>query len=378
MMQRIKLLHTVLSLETGGLERLVTEMSLKMDRNRFDIEVCSFDKLGPFADLLTENGIRVTLLQRNQERYDAFYPLRLMRFLYEKKPQLLHMHTGTFYAGSVAAFLARTPATVYTDHGRSLIEKQVRLKSDRVAALIVDRIVAVSEELKDYLIRVVKLPRRKIITVINGVDTSEFQKREKPAGLLAEFSLSSKSKIIGTVGRLAEVKDHLSLIKAFKLVYQAIPDTHLLLAGDGPMKQELSRWAMENGLNSAVTFAGYREDIPELLNLFDIFVLSSVSEGTSRALLEAMASGLPAVVTNVGGNASIVDHGENGLVVQPKNVNQLSEAIIDLLKDEEKHKRFSQNAVRKIRDNYSLDKMVEAYTKLYLELLLSKKGVLNS
>lgn len=371
---KINILHLVLSLETGGLERIVAESALAIDKDIFNVEVCCIDRLGEFTDLLSRSAINVSLLEKNQAHYDYFYPFRLRKFLLEKNIQVLHLHSGTFFLGTQAGILARTPVIVYTDHGRHLFETKMQLFTDRFSGYFVDRIVAVSNELEYYLINNIKLPKNKITSIINGINIDEYFYREKPLSLLREFCIEQKDKVIGTVGRLAEVKDQITLLEAFSVVHQRIPNTVLLLVGNGPMKNELINKIIELNLNDCVEITGNRNDVSALLNIFDIFVLSSLSEGTSVALLEAMSSGIAPIVTNVGGNPSIVENNINGVLINPKNVDELAENLISLLQNDERRLTYGRNASQKVREKFSIANMVKIYENMYLSLLKEKKG----
>jgi L-malate glycosyltransferase len=369
---KINVMHVVLSLETGGLERIVADSVLAIDKDKFNVEVCCLDRLGSFAELLIEQGNRVMLLQRNQFRYDYLFPLKLRKHLIEKNVHILHIHSGTFFLATQAGILARTPVMIYTDHGRPLVESRIDVLMDRFSGHFVDQIVAVSNKLKEYLIKQIKLPENKLMTLINGINTESYCFREKSQTLLQEFRISPNHKVIGTVGRLAEVKDYTSLIEAFDIVHNKLPDTALILVGDGPMRTNLEQKIVELNLKGFIKLAGNRTDIPNLLNLFDLFVLSSLSEGTSVALLEAMASRVAPIVTNVGGNPSIVDNNINGILVKPNNVDELADNLISLLQDDERRKKYGENAAQKVRVKFSLAKMVNEYERLYIRLLNGK------
>jgi len=371
--RKINLMHAVLDMDIGGLQRLISETTMVMNRELFHIEVVCYDQLGCFAEYLKDNGIEVTLLQKNQKRADLLYPLRLAKFLKQKKVDILHMHPGAFVFGCLAGAMVRTPALVYTEHGRAVVEEKVRLIEDRISGFFVDRMIAVSRDLEKYLVEVVHLPAQKICTVINGIRTEKFQRREKSEQILKEFNISGDCKVIGTVSRLDAVKDQLNMIKAFQLVNEKIPDSKLLLVGEGLMREKLTEYIEQNKLNEKVIITGLRGDVPEMLNIFDLFVLSSLSEGTSVSLLEAMAARLPAVVTNVGGNPDIIDHGINGLVVEPKDTRALAGAMLEILKDSDKYERFSRAAIEKVEKDYSIEKMVNTYTEIYFQILRKKR-----
>jgi len=375
--KKINLMHVVLSLEVGGLEKLVVESALGIDKDLYNVEVCCFDTLGSFSATLLSHGIKVTLLQRNQHRYDYFFPLKLRSFLIKKKVHILHIHSGTFFLSVQAGFLARTPVMVYTDHGRQLVETKIEILMDRFSGIFADKIIAVSKELENYLVDMIKLPAKKTTTIINGINTEKYSVRMKPADLMKEFGIAQKFMVIGTVGRLAEVKDQTSLIEAFSIVHKEIPNSILMLVGDGPMRKELSNKITELKLNDYIKITGNRNDVPQILNLFDIFVLSSLSEGTSVALLEAMSSGIAPIVTDVGGNPSIVDNNVNGNIVKPKEVFIMADTMIELLKDDKKRRNYGTRASIKINTHYSIRSMLNQYTELYMAILKYKNVTIS-
>lgn len=368
---KINLLHVVLEMGIGGLQRLITDTTLAMDREKFNIEVVCLDELGCFAEVLQSNGIKVTLLRRH-DRHLALYPFRLARFMRQRKVHVVHMHPGSFIFGILAAVLARVPVTVYTEHGRGVPEHPLRIKEDRVSGVFVDRIIAVSKELELYLADTIKLPAHKICTVINGIKVSEFTQRPKDPRLLAEFGIAPEAKVLGTVARLDPVKDQATMIGALKKVRESIPNVHLLLVGDGPERGALEDVAKANGLEKNVTITGQRNDVPKMINLFDLFLLSSLREGTSISLLEAMSSGVAPVVTNVGGNPAIVTDGVDGLLVESRNPEAMGNAITGLLLDDEKRKALAIAAAMKVRQQYSIENMVRQYVKIYVEHLGKK------
>lgn len=371
---KINVMHVVLGLVLGGLERLVVEISLRMDKELFNVEVCCLDDYGFFADSLIKQGINVTVVQKNQKHYDPFYPFTLRKFLREKKVHVLHMHSGVYFLASQAGALARTPVKIYTDHGRLLEDSRQFAYEDRFASLFVDQIVAVSKELEKQLVEVIGLPAKKTMTIINGINTDEFVPREKSKSLLEEFGLKEDQKVIGTVGRLDGIKDQASMIRSFEIVRQKIPGSVLMLVGDGPLEGELREQVRQSGLGDSVIFTGCRSDVQSILNLMDLFVLTSLSEGTPISLLEAMASGVVSVVTDVGGNPSIIDNGVDGLIVKPGNIPQIADGMIELLSNAEKSQIIREKALYKVRKKYSIDRMVDSYTELY-QKLLRKKGV---
>lgn len=369
--RKINVLHLLLSLETGGMERFVYEHCLEIDKSMFNVSVCCIDRLGGFYESLVENGIRVDLLEKNQNHFDWFFPWKLKKYLKEDNINILHIHTGAFFHGSVAGFLAKTPGIIYTEHGRHLVEPKVIYLLDKISSMFTDKIVTVSPDLKKHLINKIKLPAKKIVTIINGVNTKSFIPRDKSINLLKELGIESGYNVIGAVGRLAPIKNQAALIRAFDIVQQKIPKSRLILVGEGPCETELKNLTHELGLVGSVVFAGNRKDIPEILNLFDVFVLPSLLEGTSLSLLEAMASGVPPVVSNVGGNPNIVTEDYNGYLVEPNDFEKMAEKIISILTDAEKAQVFKNNSRNTVLSGFSLETNVELYKKIYIDLLMN-------
>lgn len=369
---KINLIHIVLEMSIGGLQRLITDMTLAMDRARFNVEVICLDDLGCFAEVLQSHGIAVHLLRRH-DRHLALSPLRLAKFLRARKAHIIHMHPATFIFGALASPFAGRPVVVYTEHGRAVPEERIRVIEDRVSAFFVDRIIAVSKDLELYLVDTVKLPAKKICTVINGICVKDFQPRSKAPALLQEFGIAPDAKVLGTVARIDNVKDQLTMVKAFALARQQVPQARLLLVGDGPLRGELEAYARSNGLADVVQITGQRNDVPKLLNLLDIFVLSSLREGTSISLLEAMASGVAPIVTKVGGNPAIVAHGVDGLLVEPQDPEGLGAAMVELLTDDTRRRAIAERATRKVHEEFSIETMARKYVAIYYELLQRRR-----
>lgn len=363
-------MHTVLSLEMGGLEKVVADIVSGFDKAKYNVEVCCFDTRGHFAATLADLGITVNLVPRNQNRYDAIFPFRLRKLLQDRKTDIIHMHSGTFFLGTQAALLAGIPGMVYTDHGRHLVDPKLLLVLDRFCGFFVKKIIAVSSELEKYLVEVVRLPAAKTTTIINGINTDLFTPGPKSPALLDELKIPHTHRVIGTVGRLVEVKDQVSMIRAFAKACEKQTDITLLFIGDGPLRPLLQQTAHDYNISERVVFAGTRNDIARVMNLIDIFMLTSLSEGTSISLLEAMASGATPIVTAVGGNPSLVRHEVNGILVPPGDIAAMATAINVLLGNDAVRARYSSNAVATVRSNYSLTGMIDKYSDIYNKLCM--------
>ena len=364
--KRLKVLHLLLSLETGGMERFVYEHCLALDPDEFDVSVCCIDRLGGFSESLREHGIKVDLLQKNQQHFDWFFPFRLSRYLKEHDIDIIHTHTGSFFHGSVAGFLARTRGIIFTEHGRDPVETIPKRVLDKISSYFADYIVTVSKDLEQHLINEIRLPAEKVHTIINGVNTETYRNRGKPDKLCEEFGLQPTDKIVGTIGRLAEIKNHPFLIRSFEKVKDIWPESRLILVGSGPREESLKSLTADLGLSDAVIFTGNRNDVCDLYQLFDVFVLSSFSEGTSFSLLEAMASGVPPIVTNVGGNPGIVKDTVNGYLVEVDDDQSLAEIIVKIF--QHGGGDLANNARQFVIERYSLKENLQQYVSIYRSL----------
>ncbi len=230
----------------------------------------------------------------------------------------------------------------------------------------VDQFVAVSVEVETGL-RTWCIPVERIAQIPNGVDTVRFapptpkdRQRDRES-----LGLDASSQITIFVGRLSAVKRVDTLLRAWKNVHQVYPNARLLLLGDGPERTALHALADELDLGQTLTFCGALRDVLPYLQAADLFVLPSVSEGLSNALLEAMAVGLPCIASNIGGNVDLINDGENGLLFRPDNVEHLTEVLLRLLQDDIKRREFGRRARKTIEADYSLDKVTEKYVELY-------------
>jgi sugar transferase (PEP-CTERM/EpsH1 system associated) len=232
-------------------------------------------------------------------------------------------------------------------------------------APLVTQFVTVSRDLARWLIEDVRVPARKVRTIYNGVDTCSFSPGDREAARHG-LGVPDGWKVVGTVGRLDPVKDHEGLIQAFARVPQDGP-VLLVLVGDGPLRGRLATVVSRLDLQDRIRILGDRDDIPLLLRSFDVFVLPSVGEGVSNALLEAMATGLPVVATQVGGNQELVQDGVTGRLVEARCPEALAAVITAYLKNTELARRHGAAGRARVEREFSLTRMLAAYEELYRE-----------
>ena len=350
---KIRLVHITPGLEMGGLEKLQVEFARHADRDRFELHFVSLSDRGSLAADIEAAGCRVTALNHPTGLSPRLL-WNLTRCLRHLGAEVVHTHDDrALIYGTPAARRAGVRTVVHTRHGRSpgLSSRQKRLI--RWASLAVTYFVCVSNEAA-ALSREHGIPSNKIHTIHNGIDLERF----------AYAGRNEKGPMV-LVARMTPEKDVETLLRAFALVHQALPAARLEIAGDGICLADLKALATQLGLGSSVTFLGPVRDVASLLKRSALFVLPSLSEGISLTLLEAMASGLPVVATNVGGNPEVVAEGETGLLVPARSPARLAEAMTRLLRDPLLAKRMGDAGRRRVETDFDVRSMVASYESLY-------------
>jgi glycosyltransferase involved in cell wall biosynthesis len=368
------IVHVVLALNVGGLERMLLRLLAHTDRARFSPSVYALDEPGTLAPELARIGVPITVVRRGAG-IDAGLPLRLAAHLRRAGARIVHTHNASPHLyGGVAAALARArggsrfPRVVHTKHGRNDPDVARKVLLNRIAAHLSDRVVAVCDDTAALARDLERVDPRRVLTIPNGVDTREFQPGGDRLGARAALGVPPGGFHVGCVARLAAVKDHRTLLAAFERVRRVVPDAHLTLIGDGPEQAALEAETLALGLAGAVTFAGARASVSPLLPAFDVFALASRSEGGSLTLLEAAAAGLPIVTTRVGGNPEIVVDGATGLLVPAGDPASLAEALLALALRADRASLGAAGRAR-VERLFSVERMAQSYQDLYAEVL---------
>lgn len=357
--QPVHVVHVVTELKIGGLEKVVLDLVRCRTKGVFSGRVICLDRSGVLAPAFAAAGVEVETI--GQAGSVPARVLRLARRLRVLRPDVVHTHNPQAHLhGAWAATLAGVPAIVHTRHGRGGAGRHVLRVLDRAASAWTNRFVAVSEDAARVARERERVPARKLQVIHNGVDLGRFAPRD--AGGAARCRAV-------TVGRLAPVKDQATLLRAVRHVVDRIPAFRLDIVGDGESRRGLEELSTGLGIQRNVEFRGYHEDVAPFLAEADLFVLSSTSEGVPIALLEAMASGLPAAATDVGGLREVVVDGETGHLVAPGSPEALARAMQAIEDDPAAARRMGQAGRRRVENHFSLAKVVEAYERIYLECL---------
>lgn len=373
--RKLKVMHILPTLGIGGMETVLVEMLQLFDKKRFVTCVCSMEKKGELAVDLEKTDIRVFSVEKFN-KFDISRVWRLAQLLKREKIDIVHTYSGVYRDGAIAAKLAGVPVTLHTDQGKLYAEKMLTPFYHRVISnYFRDKVIAVSQDLKNYLSKNIGINPKKIIVIPNAVKTDVIVQGFDKYMYRKKIGFSSDDLLIGIVARLVPVKDHAMLLEAVAKVFKAIPKAKLLIVGDGPLKNDLESQVKRLGIDKNVVFMGKRRDIPEILLSLDLFVLSSKHEGTSLSILEAMVYSLPIVATRVGGNPALIDDQCTGLLVESGNPEEMADAIMELLNDNKKRISFGANAREKVVANFDLTKTVKQYEGLYSSYFSVEKRI---
>ena len=364
----MEIVHVVENLDRGGLERTVVDLIASQRDAGHECRVICLFKLGLLARELLASGVRVDACGKRPGL--DLRALRRARALIRQSPDaVIHTHNAMAHYYAVLASLGLpVKCRINTRHGmggRTRSGRQEWLYRQSLRGT--DYAVAVCEAARQRFAADGMRPRRALLSVPNGIRLERFRPADDVArqSLVAELGLPTGSRIIGTVGRLQPVKDHALLLRAFAKVRVQVPEAALVIVGDGPLRAALEAQAEQAGLSDAVRFMGDRHDVPRLLTGMEVFALTSTSEGYSVALLEACASSLPIVATDVGGNREIVRHGINGRLVPSGDTAAIATALIALLRGGEQAAAMGRAGYAWAQAEASFRTMAERYHGLY-------------
>jgi sugar transferase (PEP-CTERM/EpsH1 system associated) len=346
--------HVTLSLDVGGQEKLLVEFARHIDTNRFALTFVALGGRGRLADRLEALGCRLIVLDEPPGLRPGMI-WRLWRLFRRERFDVVHSHDDKplLYAG-LAAWLARVPRRIHTHHHGPL--PQIGRRQEKLvgwAARLVHPFVCVSHDAARHA-GLQGIAAAKLRVLWNGIDVERFAYRGPQPGGTAVV-----------VARLSPEKDIQTLLHAMRRVVDVAPSFRLDIAGDGPCREELVQLAGTLGLCEHVRFLGEVQDVPALLARARVFVLSSVSEGISLTILEAMASGLPVVATSVGGNPEVVEDGRTGQLVPPRDPAALASALLRTAGNPDEAQLLGRAARRRVEAHFDIRKMVAQYEALY-------------
>jgi len=362
----IKVIHIVLGLRIGGLEKMVVDLVRHLKEQVQPSIVC-LERKGQLSEILDD---RIPIYELNKrDGYDFNALMHVVKIAKRTKVDIIHTHNPTPHLYGVgASLLARIPL-IHTKHGRNHPSSSRKVFLNRLLACLTRKVVAVSRDAAVVCTNIEKINHKKVVTIYNGIDTEAFRPFPPQNSIRGEYGIEKKRLLIGIVARLSPEKDHATLIMACKILKQHMIPFTLLIVGDGPSGTYLKNLVQDANLGAEIFFTGMRQNISEILNEMDIFVLSSTTEGISLTLLEAMACEVPVVATDVGGNPEVVIHGVTGFLVPPKNPEALAESLMVLYKKPDLRAKMGKSGRERVLKIYSLSQTANQYTQLYREIL---------
>ncbi len=377
----IRIAHIVISLDIGGLERIVADL-VRVGRSlNQNLSVICLEKPGTLAAQVEALGVPVLCACKPPGLRLATIG-RVRELLRVLKPDVVHTHQigALIYAGP-AARREGVPVVVHTEHTNTIARHRSLNRQFRtrllwgLAGSYAARFFCVSDDIADAVRAYRTVPGRKVVVVPNGIDTAAFATKADCESMRRDLGSPPGVPVIGTVGRLNEVKSQDLLIRSFAEISNHNPKPHLLLVGDGPERNPLQQLAENLGIADRVHFAGYQPRPERFLHDMAIFALTSRHEGMPLAILEAWAAGLPVVASRVGGVPRMVTQGQTGLLFDSGDEAALRELMIRLLRSPDEARRLGEAGREFVRSRFDLRVMAETYEQHYRNLLRSSPKV---
>jgi len=373
--------HVVHRFDIGGLENGVVNLLNRLPRERFRHAVISLTDVTQFGKRVLRDDIEFIELRKGPGHGLKLFP-KLVSVFRRLRPAIVHTRNLAALEASVPAWLAGVPIRIHGEHGRDIGDldgsNRTYRRVRRVYRPFVTHYVALSRDLERYLHGAIGVPADRVTAIVNGVDTAAFAPspgRSRPDGL--PF-VGADLWICGTVGRLQPVKNQVALARAFVRALECAPAMRrrlrLAVVGEGPLRNEIVDVLRAADALDLAWLPGARDDIAPILRSFDAFVLPSLAEGISNTILEAMASGLPVVATDVGGNGELIEAGRTGVLVPPGDDEALAHALLAYASNAERARSAGLAGRARVERLYGLDTMVARYAALYERMMAMRSG----
>lgn len=357
--QPIRIQYIIATLDRAGAEGQLAALLTRLDRERFEPNLTVLTRGGPHEEELTAAGIPYEILGK-RSKLDPALVFRVAARLRRFRPQILHTWMFTANAfGRAAAILSRVPIRVTSERAVDTWKTWPYHFTDRLLAPWTTCTVANANSVREFVNEKSRLPLQRIRVIPNGVDYKRFEPRRHERGEEVVFC---------SIGRLTLQKRMDLIIRAIGKLRDRGANCRLNIVGQGPLKEELQALIDELQLAGAVELCGVFEDVREILNASDVFVLSSDWEGMPNVVLEAMASGLPVVATAVDGSTELVATDQTGLLVPAGDIDALATSMQRLAESAEMREQFGKAGRQRTETEYSMERMVERYEELYEEL----------
>jgi len=379
--EKIRVTHLINYLAPAGKEMGVIKLIKNLDSNAFESSIIALNAIRN-TSVLNLKEIDVYCMNHSGGN-SLTLPVKLAKLFKKQRPHIIHTHSwGTLLEGVIAAKLAKIPAIIHGEHG-TFPQKKPHLLFQRFFWVKAEQVISVSSELRNRLSQATRFPRNKIKVILNGVEKKRFYVCGDQRQLFRKkYSFSEDEFIIGTVGRLTKVKNQLMLLRACKEIVKRGGQIRVVIVGGfavgNGVEAELKEFVISNELSPYVHFTGFQKEMNMFYNGFDAFALTSLCEGCSNVIQEAMTCAKPVIATNVGGNAGLVQAGKTGFLVPLDNHVELADRILQIKNDRKLRQKLSWNADLHATKNFGLAAMVNAYADSYVNAYHKRKAKIAS
>lgn len=384
-MKPIRVMNIIARLNVGGPAIHVVLLTAALGAPKYEsVLVCGNIEAGEgdmmyYAEAKDVKPIVIPELGRSLNPLrDVITIWKVFRLIRQCKPDVVHTHTAKAgFVGRVAAWLAGVPVIVHTFHGHVLhgyfsrVKTTVFLWMERLTARISDAIITLTDSLRQELADTYRVTHKDHIVILPlGLDLETFKTHPRKQGIFRKaWNIPTDAPLIGIIGRLVPIKNHLLFVEAAAKVLQQLPTAHFVIVGDGETRTTVEQRIAELGLGLAVIFTGWQKELAPIYSDLDVSVISSDNEGTPVSIIESLVAGCPVVSTAVGGVPEMLEQGRLGALTQPNDADALAETIVSTLKSSPDPKIGREAMLRR----YGLESVIQQIDQLY-EALLTKKG----
>ncbi len=371
--------HLIHKLDFGGLETLLVECVNRMPADKYRHAIICLTDYTEFSKKITRPDVAIFSLNK-KHGLGLETHLKIWKLFRKLKPSILHTYNLSAIEYTLAASLAGIPIRVHAEHGRDTSDPEgTNWKHNLLRRLLipfVDYFIPVSKDLQNWLRSRIHVPDAKNLLINNGVDIRQFCLKKNHDTLRRESNFPEDAFIIGTVGRIQDVKNHAGLIDAFILLRELHPEQkprlRLAIIGNGPLFLQIQAKIQDAGIADVVWLPGARDDVANLMQSFSVFAMTSIAEGTPVVILEAMASGVPIIATKVGGIPEVVIDNETGKLIASNDTAAFAMALSTYLVAPDTLVQHGTAGRKRAEDIYSVEAMLAAYTGLYDKLCIAK------
>lgn len=366
-------LHVMHRFDTGGLENGIVNLINHMPSDAYRHAVLALTEVTDFSHRIQRSDVELISLGKPPGQGVWQYP-KLFKLFRQLRPQIVHSRNLAALEVQAPAWMAGVPVRLHGEHGRDVEDldgnnvtyQRVR----RFYKPFIHHYVALSRDLADYLVHKVHVPQEKITQAYNGVDTDSFYPSVEGPHPIAGCPFNPEQHwVVGTVGRMQIVKDQVMLARAFVQALTLNPDLRirmrLIMVGEGPLRAQAQAVLDAAGLGALAWLPGERSDVADIMRGLHVFALPSLSEGISNTILEAMASALPVIATDVGGNADLIVLGQTGYIVPAAHPQAMALRLVELAASPERARSMGQAGRERVQAAFSMHAMVSTYQRVY-------------